>query len=582
MKTINFLKYSLLSLVIAFAFSACVDHIAEEENLPSKDVAFEYSIVDETYTIDYYVGAQIQFVNTSFLTGDPTWDFDFQRGDEIVPTKSQLEKKLTNEQILHCDTVVVKYKVAGQRNVTLVVDGKKCTYPLYISDIQPILTLQPIEGGLCEVQTTYVEFNTELPNPENLAAIYTWTFPEGTTDEEGNDVTTVVAENPGKVKFANVGSQTVRLNVSLGGRPLQEVKINVQVAYNEEVPTLYYAVKGGNIMALKLDEAPEGVKIQPFDMGVKSGQHAFNIIFADTLLYILDAGMQFNYVNDIDSVMGDGRITVMSKDGSKVETMISNVGGAAFNDPFYGYAEGNNLYVANRNTGFYQIKLSERNATFSTEKYPWYVQNDHLGYYNNGFVYGAMNACFGKVKGTWYWCKTYNGQGIYRFLDSDILQSARVDTDPKPAAGQLFDGVSVKSFAYDVKSDVLYFGAYGNSQDGLFRCSLSEAASLTSPDLMKDTYKCKTADRGVTLTPISEAGMGEGSSGEFIGICQMAIDENTGCVYFGLRSADASVPSGLYRYNPNLAGEGLNKIECVIPNVNIYGVAINKTPSKLF
>ena len=25
-----------------------------------------------------------------------------------------------------------------------------------------------------------------------------------------------------------------------------------------------------------------------------------------------------------------------------------------------------------------------------------------------------------------------------------------------------------------------------------------------------------------------------------------------------------------------------NKIECVIPNVNIYGVAINKTPSKLF
>lgn len=570
MKIINFLKYSLLSLVLAFSLSACVDHIAKEEVLPSKDVAFEYSIVDETYVIDYYVGAQIQFVNTSFLTGDPTWDFDFQRGDEIV------------SGTINSDTVVVKYKVAGLRNVSLIIDGKKCTYPLYVSDIQPILTLKPIEDGLCEVQTTYVEFNTELPNPENLDAIYTWTFPEGTTDVEGNDVTTIVAENPGKVKFANVGSQTVRLNVALGGRPLQEVKLNVQVAYNKEVPTLYYAVKGGNIMALKLDEAPENIKIQPFDMGVKSGQHALNIVFADSLLYILDAGMQFTYVNDVDGVMGDGRITVMSKDGSKVETMISNVGGAAFNDPFYGYAEGNNLYVANRNTGFYQIKLSERNATFSTEKYPWYVQNDHLGYYNNGFVYGAMNACFGKVNGTWYWCKTYNGQGIYRFLDSDILQSARVDTDPKPSAGQLFDGVSVKSFVYDNKNGVLYFGAYGNSQDGLFRCTLAEAVTLGSADLMKDTYKCKTADKGVTLTPISETGMGEGSSGEFIGICQMAIDETTGCVYFGLRSGDTSVPSGLYRYNPNLAGDGLNKVECVIPNVSIYGVAINKAPSKLF
>lgn len=571
MKTINFLKYSLLSLVMAFSLSACVDHIAEEETLPSKDVAFEYSIVDETYTIDYYVGAQIQFVNTSFLTGDPTWNFDFQRGDEIV------------SGTVNSDTVVVKYKVAGQRNVTLVVDGKKCVYPLYISDIQPILTLKEIEGGLCEVQTTLVEFNTELPNPENLDAIYTWTFPEGTTDADGNEVTTVVAEDPGKVKFANVGSQTVRLNVTLGGRPLQEVKLNVQVAYNKEVPTLYYAVKGGNIMALKLDEAPEDIKIQPFDMGVKSGQHALNIVFADTLLYILDAGMQFTYVNDVDGVMGDGRITVMSRDGSKVETMISNVGGTAFNDPFYGYAEGNYLYVANRNTGFYQIKLSERNATFSTDNYPWYVQNDHLGYYNNGFVYGAMNACFGKVKGTWYWCKTYNATaGIARFLDSDILQSARTENDLPPASGLILPGAAVKSFAYDAKNDALYFAAYGNSQDGLFRCSLSEADAIASADLMKDTYKCKTANTGVTLTPISEAGMGEGSSGEFIGICQLALDEATGCVYFGLRSADASVPSGLYRYNPNLAGDGLNKIECVIPNVSIYGVAINKTPSKLF
>jgi hypothetical protein len=71
--------------------------------------------------------------------------------------------------------------------------------------------------------------------------------------------------------------------------------------------------------------------------------------------------------------------------------------------------------------------------------------------------------------------------------------------------------------------------------------------------------------------------MGEGSSGEFIGICQLALDDNDGSVYFGLRSADATVKSGLMRYNP-----ASGKIEYVIQGIEIYGVAINKTKSKLF
>jgi hypothetical protein len=89
-------------------------------------------------------------------------------------------------------------------------------------------------------------------------------------------------------------------------------------------------------------------------------------------------------------------------------------------------------------------------------------------------------------------------------------------------------------------------------------------------------YKLKLAN-GKTVTPITEAGKGEGSSGEFIGICQMALDENDGSVYFGLRSADATVKSGLMRYNP-----ATGFIEHVIEGIEVYGVAINKTKSKLF
>ena len=563
MRTINFLKYALFAFVV-FSLSACVDHIAEEEELPSKEVAFEYSIVDESYVIDYYVGAKIQFVNTSYLNGSPTWNFDFSDGDEIV------------EGTLNSDTVVVKYKVAGQRNVKLTVNNKTISQPIFISDIKPILLLDSIDGGLCEVLTTEVSFSVDLPNPENLDAVYNWVFPENTTDEKGNVITKFAGENPGKVRFGNVGSQFVKLNVTLGGRSLEEVTLNVQVAYNKDVPTLYYAEKGGNIMALKLaSDAPEGMKVEPFDMGVKSGQHPLNIVFADSLLYILDCGLQFTYINDIDGVMGDGRITVMSKDGSVVETMVSNAGGAAFEDPFYGYADKQNLYVGGRLTGFYKIGLKERNVTYSLNDYPYYVQNNTLGYYNKGTGYSSMNACIGKVGDVWYWCKTNEGKGIVRFTDSDILKETVKETDPVPAAGIALSGMDVKSFVYDKNSGAFYFALYGIGRDGVYRCaSIAELDNVSATNLAN--YQCKTAD-GRVLTLITETGKGEGGTGEFIGICQMAIDETTGDVYFGLRSGDASMKSGIYRYN---ATSGV--LESVVEGVNVYGVAINQTPSKLF
>ncbi len=563
MRTINFLKYALFAFVV-FSLSACVDHIAEEEELPSKEVAFEYSIVDESYVIDYYVGAKIQFVNTSYLNGSPTWNFDFSDGDEIV------------EGTLNSDTVVVKYKVAGQRNVKLTVNNKTISQPIFISDIKPILLLDSIDGGLCEVLTTEVSFSVDLPNPENLDAVYNWVFPENTTDEKGNVITKFAGENPGKVRFGNVGSQFVKLNVTLGGRSLEEVTLNVQVAYNKDVPTLYYAEKGGNIMALKLaSDAPEGMKVEPFDMGVKSGQHPLNIVFADSLLYILDCGLQFTYINDIDGVMGDGRITVMSKDGSVVETMVSNAGGAAFEDPFYGYADRQNLYVGGRLTGFYKIGLKERNVTYSLNDYPYYVQNNTLGYYNKGTGYSSMNACIGKVGDVWYWCKTNEGKGIVRFTDSDILKETVKETDPVPAAGIALSGMDVKSFVYDKNSGAFYFALYGIGRDGVYRCaSIAELDNVSATNLAN--YQCKTAD-GRVLTLITETGKGEGGTGEFIGICQMAIDETTGDVYFGLRSGDASMKSGIYRYN---ATSGV--LESVVEGVNVYGVAINQTPSKLF
>ena len=557
MNTIQKIKYLGVAFVVSLFSFGCIDELPLVENLPNPDVAFTYSVIDNTYQIDYYVGATVQFVSRSAAQGTCSWDF----GDGTTAEGT---------------TVTHKYAVAGTYSVKLTVSGSgSLAQNILISDIRPIMKLNPIDGGLCEVLSTYVSFNVELPNPETLTEEYNWTFPAGTLDESGAAKESFVGKDPGKIKFSNVGSQTVRLKVVLGGRLLEESTLNVQVAYNSTVPTLYYAVKTGNIMALKLvGTAPVGMQINPFDLGVKSGQHPLNILFNDTSLYVLDCGKQFTYVNDVDGNQGDGRITILSKDGGKVETMLTNIG-AAFDDPYYGYIESNKLYFADRNTGFATIGLSERNNSFSRVSYPYYVQNATLGYYGQGLSFGAMNAGFGKINGVWYWCKTYNGNGIFRFTDADILPAPITGNGVLPASKVALDGMSPKSFVWDSKNQVLYFTIYDTGYEGLYRCTLAQLnAILSRTDLAP--YKLTLAN-GKTVTPITEAGKGEGAAGEFIGICQLALDENDGSVYFGLRSADATVKSGLMRYNP-----ASGKIEYVIQGVEVYGVAVNKTKSKLF
>ncbi|MDR3219391.1 MAG: PKD domain-containing protein [Dysgonamonadaceae bacterium] len=554
------IQYLLICLTGFLPFS-CIDNEPPVEDLPSADVAFTYEVTDDIYQLDYYVGATVEFTSISNLQGECTWDFGDGSGE------------ITGNVVTH------KFAVAGTYPVKLTVAGtKNKAQPILIKDIVPIMSIDPIEGGICEVLTTPVSISVELPNPEGLQEDYLWIFPEGATDENGNQVTTSTAVNPGKLKFSHVGSQAVRLQAKLGGRTLEEGKVNVPVAYNEEVPTLYYAVKGGNIMALKLvNNKPAAMNINPFDMAVSSGKHPLNILFNDASLYVLDCGQQFTFVDDGDGVLGDGRITVIAKDGSKVETMLTNVGGAAFNDPFYGYIEGTSLYFANRNTGIGKIVLTERNKIYSLSEYPWYVQNALVGYYNNGWSYGSMNACFTRIDGTWYWCKTYNGTGIFRFTEADILKQTITGGTPAPAAGVALSGMTPKSLVWDSKNQVIYFAVYDTGYEGLYRCTLDQFSAIGGSKSSLAPYKLKTAD-GKSVTPITEAGKGEGSSGEFIGICQLTLDEATGCVYFGLRSANPDeIKSGLMRYNP---AKGI--IEHVIEGVEVYGVAVNNSKSKLF
>lgn len=561
MKTLKHITYGLSLLIVGLFAHGCVDNEPEVETLPSAAVDFAYKVIDDSYQLDYYIGATIEFTSLSSMSGEAVWDF----GDGSGPVSG--------------NTATHKYSIPGTYNVKLTIGGSHHKIqPIMVRDIVPIMMVDPIEGGICEVLTTPVSVSMGLPNPENLPEEFLWIFPEGTTNEAGEPMLTSTERDPGKMKFSHVGSQTVRLQVKLAGRPLQEGRVNVQVGYNQEVPTLYYAVKGGNIMALKLvDSKPAGMKINPFDMNISSGKHPLNILFKDASLYILDPGQQFTYVNDVDANLGDGRITVMAKDGSKLETMLTNTG-AAFNDPFYGYIEGNNLYFSDRNTGVSIVPLTERNRSLTRADFPYYFQNQTLHYYGNGISYGSMNASFTKINNVWYWLKTYNGTGILRFKDSDILKAVITagERDKVPEDGIALSGMSPKSIVWDSKNQVVYFSIYDTGFEGVYRCTLSQLTEIGSSKGNLAPYLLKTAN-GKTVTPITEAGKGEGSSGEFIGISQLTLDEATGDVYFGLRSADPTVKSGLMRYSASK-----RVIEHVIEGVEVYGVSVNNTKSKLF
>ena len=549
----KYFKY-ILFIVTSLACYSCIENDPDIENFPNEKVAFSYEVIGD-YKVDYLVGSTIQFTNTSAEVGACVWDF----GDGTP--------KSTESNPQH------KYESAGLYNVTLTIEnvGKRVCN-LLVSDIFPTVSMKEIDG-ICEVNKTFVELSVSLPNPENKEVEYQWIFPEGTVDENLVPVTTSNAENPGKLKFLNVGSQKIILKTKLGGRTLQEGVIKVPVGYMEDVKTIYYAVKKGNIQALKLvHDAPDNVKIYPFDLGVKSGQHPYNLLFSDSQLYVLDAGKQIGYIDDVDGNLGDGKISVISKDGASVETMLTNNQKTAFNDPHFGYIDENQkmLYYTDRNTGIRRLALSERNLLLdvTNSKYDYFVQNDKLGYYKNGYDYGAMNASFTKTSdGTWWWPKTFNNPGIFRFKDSDIGSSS------VPSNGMTAGGLFIKSLAIDEQRQMVFLAVREGATSGIYAIPMSaipnESAGQTALQNSIKNYLIKEL--------VSDS---EGSSGEYIDICQMVLDPEDGSVYFGYRAdPTSSVKSGLMRCYP----DGCTyKVETVIEGVEIYGVAINHKKSKLF
>ena len=574
------LKYIFSAVAAGLLFTACVDKDPEYHEFANPAVDFTYGIDGEEYTYDFYVVSTVQFHNTSSASGAFTWDFgDGTTSTEVNPAH--------------------KYEKAGLYKVTLTHESEGSrTYPLLIYDIVPVLSVAETSTDIIEFNNTLVSFNLELPNPEKLRVRYEWTFPEGTFSEDGEPLTTFTGysdaegniEYPGKVKFANIGSQRVEIRTYFDtegeNRRLEDAYLNVQVGVTEPAPTLYYAQRNGNIKAYKLlENIPEGTKVLPYDMGVPAGSMVFNILYSDVTvateegsekqgwIYILDAGKQYYYVNDEDGVLGDGRIVAMRTDGTSVNTVITNNGGAAFLDPFIGCVYNGNIYYTDRNTGISAISELERGAVqgkkSSTERDSYFVQNNVLPYYGRGLAYGSISCGLYRDKaGYWWWAKKYNGEGIFRFNDSQIY-ATQADAEKAQLPGPIvLSSQLMTTFTIDEDRQMLYVWRR-MPESGFLAYKLPSMSDRLQATDKPEAYVAMEAD------PVNT------TASEGVHTTQFAVDKETGRVYFCFRP-DAADNSGV--------AAGINYFDPADNKVHKYGtdndlgtgIVINPNKTKLF
>jgi PKD repeat protein len=562
---------SILLLMLAIFVVSCVEVEPDYKDFPTKDVDFVFEVEGNEYTTDFYYVSPIKFKNTSFKKGALSWDFN---GDGKVDS---------NEE-----NPTYKYDAAGKYYVTLTVEGVGSrTYPVQVMDITPVLSIATQSDSLVLVDQSVIELAVELPNPEGKECSFVWEFEEGTTLADGTPISTYEGENPGALKFKNIGSNKItlktRFDVAEGGenRALDPSFVNIQVAYTEEVPTLYYASYGGNVKALKVipeGTLPEGVSNKPFDMCVSCGVTPQNLVYASVdgsdFIYIIDSGKNFGYQNDTDGVLGDGKITVMSADGTYANLVITNVGGHAFSDPFHGCvsADGANLLYTDRNNGVSAVALTargevEKRLQSNVSSYN-VVNNNTLGYYGRGIAYGAAHsAIYQASDGVYWWPKNYNAAGIFRFRQSDIGV-----TDAAPTK-ILLDGATLKAFTLDEKRKHMYcFLTSGEAGVGFAQYPLVKFEEGLG-------VKDYTTFVKMAVAPIA----GATDSKEALYVAQFALDKETGNVYFGFTpDGDSDRPTGGLYYYDYAAGTVVKTPIKNTENDKIIGICLNPRKTQLF
>lgn len=531
-------KLKLLSLFLITTMLFVVS--CKDDKLPEPapvQVGFKYSPENPI------AGDLITFTNSS--NGGSTFAWDFGDGN------TSSDKNPTHT-----------YTKSGKYKVVLKVDNKDDqTYSknIEVGDALPVIsyTPDPIQAGI------EVTFTVSIYNPDNATVEYTWAFDPNNVVSDDLDDTGTAKKDAVKVRFINSNpTEAVSVTATLGGLDFttnSTVEVKAQLA-----TTLFYAEKGGDIFSKKL--YTEGVsKIK--DIGIESGMHPMTLAYSNDKLYVFDAGEKIKWSADVETT--PGKIFSFANDGSNYVTHLT-FGPSVYDDAFFGSVIGDTIYFTDRRNDVTAIPTSLENGEWgdsgndaNPDAFPALVANIQLAYYNTyrneidkgpSYGWGALNGTFTKYKGLYYWAKNSNNKGLYIFSDNDIGVTDKLPSDP--GEGVILYDYSVRAFVIDDVNQKIYF-----------------SSNVTNPGM----YVCNIDGSDVTIIDDSPFDS-EGGDNEKVGITGIALDYETGYVYWAYRGpADADVDAnplqkpGIKRYKLDGTGE----VEYLIEGVEAYGLAID-------
>ncbi len=343
---------------------------------------------------------------------------------------------------------------------------------------------------------------------------------------------------------------------------------NYEGYYFSPVPEgLYFTEKNGNICYF------DGNNI--VDTEIPAGAHAFQIASWNGAIYAVNAGEQYYYVTDENNTLGDGELYVVgyTNKGFRKTTIVNNKNSGdggnyqAFLDPFHIMIDDNKIYYTCRNVSNGGIKILPTQEAYYTPymtsyEVPVFVTGDKLPYYGNPIIYAAIHAGFQRDSEGVYWLALgYNGNGIFRFKQSDIYHDASEAIKAQNPYPVIAQGITPSAMYLDEENDYIYiFNTKYNH--GVYRMPISiirNGGNTSFPsawELIDDSPASPentTPDEGVFVRQFT-------SDGDYVYWAYIA-EEGSGN------------KSGIKRVNAT----GTPIVKYVIEDVEAYGICLYKS-----
>lgn len=366
---------------------------------------------------------------------------------------------------------------------------------------------------------------------------------------------------------------------------------------------IYYAGQDGIIYGIEND----GTRTS-YDVG--GVPHTFQLLEFKNRIYGASAGKGF-YYSATGATDGDGKLFYISQVAGQTfqAVVLDNTGNNAYMDPFGLYIYNDTLYVNDRNVCIRKIPAG---AISLPQNYPSWMENNWMGYYGAPWSYGCIKAGFAiendeATNEPIYWLgMKYNGEGIFRFRQSDIGKSGSESEKGKlPTFRPYFTSVQPIFTTFNIDFKNRYFYIYleyvkaGATRPGagLYRISLDKLEE----NGLSDDFAAVEAEL-IDGSPVRWEGSG---TNEHVGISQLAIDQDGEYMYWCYRepteaqiqeieegnNSDDAVSKGKYMWAETYNAENplhhsaikrikltaeKPEVEIVVPGVEGYGVvAVN-------